>query len=114
MKDLKIQVTCQCRACDGAGFVYNLDWDAARQQMRAWEQANPKPAAPRTPADPAWLDWLDRKTTAQWVVWSELGHGEEPAEELPCPTCAGSGREVLQLLLEALAQHLGIEAGWPA
>jgi hypothetical protein len=114
MKDLKIAITCRCRECDGAGIVYNLDWDASRQQMKAWEQENPKPAAPRTPAHPDWADWLDRKTTAQWVIWSELGHDDQPAEELPCPTCEGTGRESVQLTPEALAQHLGIETGWSA
>ena len=114
MKDLKIHATCQCRACRGEGFLANLAWNTFWEQMQAWDQAHPEPPAPRTWGNPAWAAWRDQQQEARWVIWSELGYGEPPAEEYPCPTCEGSGREVLQLPLAELARLLGIEKGTPA
>lgn len=100
--DARIEVTCQCRTCNGAGVYCNSLWKEFVQFMEQWSRDNPIPKNENgTPIYPPWMTQR-REAENQW--WSDRGYNPNRLrpEEILCGDCEGTGRETVSVPLEAL------------
>ena len=85
-----------CPACQGSGFVQNLDWAEINRAHSEWMEAR----SIKTFTDEARANW-------EWRIKKRWPYGNPPPEEGECCECEGTGKIETWVSLQDALRAIG-------